>query len=98
MPFRFYRRVHILPGVSVNVSKSGPSLSVGVRGAHVTLGRNGVSRTVGIPGTGIYYSSRSGRHSGAHYQGANTSGLGWLIVAVVIAAIAMIARSHGPVR
>jgi len=39
MGLRFYRRVKILPGLSVNVSKSGPSLSVGVRGAHVTFSR-----------------------------------------------------------
>jgi len=26
----------------------------------------GVTRTVGIPGTGIFYTSRSGRHTGAH--------------------------------
>jgi hypothetical protein len=50
--FRFYRRRHIFPGLSVNVSKSGPSLTVGVRGAHLTMGPSGVRRTVGIPGTG----------------------------------------------
>lgn len=64
--FRFYRRVSIFPGLSVNVSKSGPSLTVGMRGAHMTFGRNGIRRTVGIPGTGIYYTSHSGYHSGAH--------------------------------
>jgi hypothetical protein len=64
--FRFYRRVSIFPGLSVNVSKSGPSLTVGMRGAHVTVGRNGIRRTVGIPGTGIYYTSHTGYHSGAH--------------------------------
>ena len=64
--FRFYRRVSIFPGLSVNVSKSGPSLTVGMRGAHVTVGGNGIRRTVGIPGTGIYYTSHSGYHSGAH--------------------------------
>src|ERR1700723_798262 len=64
--FRFYRRVSIFPGLSVNVSKSGPSLTVGMRGAHVTVGSNGIRRTVGIPGTGIYYTSHSGYHSGAH--------------------------------
>jgi hypothetical protein len=58
--FRFYHRLHIFPGLSVNLSKSGPSLTVGMRGAHVTLGHRGVTRTVGIPGTGIYYTSRSG--------------------------------------
>jgi hypothetical protein len=64
--FRFYRRVSIFPGLSVNVSKSGPSLTVGMRGAHMTFGRNGIRRTVGIPGTGIYYTSHTGYHSGAH--------------------------------
>jgi hypothetical protein len=61
--------VHVLPGVSVNISKSGPSLSVGVRGAHVTVGRRGVTRTVGVPGTGVCYTDRVGRHSGAHVDG-----------------------------
>jgi hypothetical protein len=64
--FRFYRRVSIFPGLSVNVSKSGSSLTLGMRGAHVTVGRNGIRRTVGIPGTGIYYTSHTGYHSGAH--------------------------------
>ncbi len=64
--FRFYRRMSIFPGLSVNVSKSGPSLTVGMRGAHVTVGSNGIRRTVGIPGTGIYYTSHSGNYSGAH--------------------------------
>jgi hypothetical protein len=64
--FRFYRRVSIFPGLSVNVSKSGPSLTLGMRGAHVTFGNKGIRRTVGIPGTGIYYTSHTGYHSGAH--------------------------------
>jgi hypothetical protein len=64
--FRFYRRMKIFPGLSVNVSKSGPSLTFGVRGAHVTVGHNGIRRTVGIPGTGLYYTSHSGYHTGVH--------------------------------
>ena len=66
MGFRFYKRVNLFPGVSVNVSRSGPSLTFGVRGAHVTMGRTGVTKTVGLPGTGIYYTSRNGYHSGYH--------------------------------
>ncbi|HVN29902.1 MAG TPA: DUF4236 domain-containing protein [Candidatus Binataceae bacterium] len=66
MGLRFYKRVHLFPGVSVNVSGSGPSLTFGVRGAHVTVGRKGITRTVGLPGTGIYYTSRRGYHSGIH--------------------------------
>jgi hypothetical protein len=32
------------------------------------LGMRGVTRTVGILGTGIYYTLRSGHYTGAHYQ------------------------------
>src|ERR1700674_4024474 len=63
---RFYRRVHLCPGLSVNLSRSGPSLSVGIRGAHVTVGRTGVTKTVGLPGTGLFYTSRQGTHTGYH--------------------------------
>ena len=66
MGFRFYRRLRIAPGLSVNLSKSGPSLSVGIRGAHVTVGRRGVTKTIGVPGTGLFYTSRTGYHSGYH--------------------------------
>src|SRR5947199_10194405 len=66
MGLRFYRRVHLCPGLSLNVSRSGPSLTFGARGAHLTVGRTGVRKTVGIPGTGIYYTSRRGYHTGYH--------------------------------
>jgi Protein of unknown function (DUF4236) len=70
--FRFYRRLRIFPGLSVNLSKSGPSLTVGVRGAHVTVGRSGIRRTIGIPGTGIYYTSHRGAHTGYHSSHTET--------------------------
>jgi hypothetical protein len=66
MGLRFFRRKQLFPGLRLNVSKSGPSLSMGVRGAHVTVGRRGITRTVGVPGTGVFYTSRSGRHTGVH--------------------------------
>lgn len=72
MGLRFYRRIHICPGVGVNLSRSGPSLTFGVRGAHVTLGSRGVTRTVGLPGTGIYYTSRAGYHTGYHSAHGDT--------------------------
>ncbi len=51
---RLWRRIRVAPGVTVNLSKSGPSLSVGPRGAKVTVGRRGIRQTVGIPGTGLF--------------------------------------------
>lgn len=55
MGFRFQRRIKIIPGVTLNLSKGGISTSIGVRGAHVTLGRGKQRVTVGIPGTGVSY-------------------------------------------
>jgi hypothetical protein len=55
MGFRFSRRIKIIPGVTLNVSKSGVSTSIGVKGAHVTLGHGKTRTTVGLPGTGVSY-------------------------------------------
>lgn len=57
MGFRFFKRVKLLPGVSLNFSKSGVSTTIGPRGAKVTFGNGKVRETVGIPGTGISYTS-----------------------------------------
>jgi hypothetical protein len=75
MGLRFFRRLHIAPGIGVNFSKSGPSLTLGVRGAHVTLGPKAITKTIGLPGTGIYYTNRHGYHSGAHSGVSRYSGV-----------------------
>jgi hypothetical protein len=71
MPSRFFRRVRIAPGVRVNFSKSLPSVSVGVRGAHVTVGHNRRRATVGIPGTGLFYTKYSHQHARATRRGGS---------------------------
>jgi len=55
---RFWRRFKIFPGVTLNISKSGLSLSFGTRGAKVTAGRKRKRATIGIPGTGLSYTWR----------------------------------------
>lgn len=57
MGLRFQKRIKILPGVTINVSKSGLSTSLGVKGARVTLGHGKTRTTMGIPGTGISHTS-----------------------------------------
>ncbi|RLB90625.1 MAG: DUF4236 domain-containing protein, partial [Deltaproteobacteria bacterium] len=57
MSFRFWRRIKIAPGVTLNLSKSGGSLSFGPRGAKFTIGSRGKRATVGIPGTGLFYTT-----------------------------------------
>ena len=55
MSWRFQKRVSIIPGLRLNASKSGLSLSIGHRGAWYTVGRRGRRVTVGVPGTGLYW-------------------------------------------
>jgi hypothetical protein len=56
MGFRFRRSIKILPGLRLNLSGSGASVSVGPRGFHYTVGPKGTRVTAGIPGTGLSWS------------------------------------------
>jgi hypothetical protein len=97
-----FRRVRLAPGISLNLSGSGPSLSFGVRGAHLTVGRTGVRQTVGIPGTGIFYTNREGWHSGVHSsplvhgnEGSSTAAVTVVVVLIVVlAAVLWAAVTH----
>ena len=64
---RFWRRMKIAPGLTLNLSKSGGSLSFGPRGAKYTVGPRGRRATVGIPGTGLFYTQTAsgGRRGGS---------------------------------
>ncbi len=53
MALRFFKRVKLAPGVKLNISKSGPSVSVGPQGAALTVGKTGVRASAGIPGSGL---------------------------------------------
>ena len=100
--FRLFRRIKIAPGVTINVSKSGLSTSFGPKGAKITVGKRGIRRTVGIPGTGMYYTSLSspGQKSatpviapaapssvGAPTTWGIRSWVGVLVVVVILAAV-----------
>lgn len=65
MGFRFFKRVKIFPGVTLNLSGSGPSISVGPRGLKTTFGPKGTRTTVGLPGTGLSYTEVHGAGHGA---------------------------------
>ena len=58
MGFRFRRRLRIVPGVWLNVAKTGISASIGRAGATLNLSPKGAQTTVGLPGSGISYRSR----------------------------------------
>lgn len=87
MGFRFQRRISILPGVRINLSKSGVSTSIGPKGADVNIGPHGVSTNAGIPGTGLSYRSKLGRSKlGTHGS--------WFGVALLVGALAFWAGQH----
>ena len=58
MGWRFRKRIKLLPGIFLNISKSGFGLNLGIKGANVTIGPNGTSVNTGIPGTGLYRRDR----------------------------------------
>lgn len=62
MGFRFRRRLRVLPGVRLNVTGRGVrSVSVGRRGATVNLSGRGARLTLGLPGTGLSYTTATVR-------------------------------------
>lgn len=61
MGFRFRKSFKIAPGVKLNINKKSFGLTIGKRGAHYTINSKGKRTTsIGIPGTGLSYTSTSG--------------------------------------
>lgn len=68
MGWRYRKRIKILPGIHINISKSGISTNVGVKGASVTFGPKGTYVNTGLPGTGLYQRDRiSGSNNSDNY-------------------------------
>jgi hypothetical protein len=57
----------VFPGLRLNLSKSGASVSLGGRGFHYTVGPKGTRTSVGLPGTGLSWTEYTpyGSHSSA---------------------------------
>lgn len=60
MTWNFRRRIKVLPGVSLNVSKKGVSTTFGEKEASITTGKNGTYLNTSIPGTGMYNRQKIG--------------------------------------
>jgi uncharacterized protein DUF4236 len=102
MPIRFRRTFKILPGVKINVSKHGMSVTIGPRGFHLTFNRFGIRQTVGLPGSGLSETSylvggdretKAAEHEGQddiHHgegRGCEMSGCGCFVVMLLIAGV-----------
>lgn len=57
MPVRIRKTFTLFPGVRVNLSKGGMSLSVGRKGFTLNFSKQGVRQTTGLPGSGISHTS-----------------------------------------
>jgi hypothetical protein len=93
MSLRLWRRKRLFPGARINLSKSGLSLSIGMRGAWWTAGPRGRRVTIGAPGTGLFVTQ--------HYPPASHPHAGrrrWalaIVVAVAIVALYVIGKIAG---
>ena len=66
MGTRFRRSFKVAPGVRVNLNKKSASVSFGPKGLKHTVSTTGKSHTtVGIPGTGLSYTTSSGGGGGS---------------------------------
>jgi tetratricopeptide (TPR) repeat protein len=75
MGFRLYKSVKLGKGVRLNLSKTGVGISAGVPGARYSVHSSGrTTRTLGAPGTGVYYRkdtySKGGRSSATRQASA----------------------------
>jgi hypothetical protein len=55
---KFRKRITIIPGVRLNLSGSGVSITGGIPGLSVNVGKRGAYLNTGIPGTGLYERTR----------------------------------------
>lgn len=90
MSFRFQRRIKILPGLRLNISKTGISWTVGTRGASVTARDGKLTGNVGVPGTGLSYRKRLGRPDAGRDESPATesaSRTGVLLIVVFVVGV-----------
>jgi hypothetical protein len=83
MPLRFTRHVSLIPGLRVNFSKSGASLSIGHRGAWWTIGPRGGHVSVGLPGTGLFWTESAPPAPAVH--GGHRLAYALLAVLIIVA-------------
>jgi hypothetical protein len=93
MGLRFRRRISILPGVRLNVSRSGVSTSIGRRGLWVTYGRGGRRTTVGLPGSGLSYTTET--KTGSAVPTRSRAGWWWVLIVGGILAVVLLHRAWG---
>ena len=96
MGIRFRKSISFGKFFRLNLSKSGVSLGVGPPGLNMNIGPRGVRQTIGLPGTGLSYQETHQWPKSTEVtpavtsQEASNSELGWKIIGIAIAIIALI--------
>lgn len=98
MGWRFRNSIRLMPGVRLNISKSGISTSLGPRGATLNIGKRGTRATVGLPGSGISHSQMltSSAKAGFDASSSPTKKSGCLPIAGVLAFLLVLGRCISP--
>lgn len=75
MGLRFRKSIKLAPGVKLNLNKKSTGITFGGKGAHYTINSSGKKTTsVGIPGTGLSYSTSTGGGKSSSKKGnSNTA-------------------------
>jgi hypothetical protein len=79
---RFQKRIKVIPGVTINLSRKGVSTSLGVTGARVTYGHGEKRTTIGVPGTGISHSQVERTARAQQHQPAQENDTGNLLLGI----------------
>ena len=89
MGLRLQKRIRLFKGLTLNLSKTGTSFTLGGRGASVNIRGDKVTGNVGIPGTGISYRERldgaPNEHNDQPVEEAVSAPVnGWKILAILL--------------
>lgn len=77
MGLRFKKSIKIAPGVKLNLNKKSVGVTVGKKGAHYTVNSKGKkTASVGIPGTGLSYSTSSGGNTSSNGKDSSSNPTG----------------------
>ena len=92
MGFRFQKRIRLFKGLTLNLSKTGTSWTIGGRGASVNLRDGKATGNIGIPGTGLSYRSRltdstESPETETPIETQSSSGLGTIVVVLILIAL-----------
>lgn len=95
MGFRFRRSLRLAFGIRINLSKTGPCLSVGRRGATINFSSRWTKATVGMPRSGISYWGplNSGPETALPKPEPGGIGAIWtILIAMIVAAVLLSLR------